>query len=423
MGLSLEPVDYFRKVSGGMARGILNGLVALLLAGTFLFPYVGGAVTAYVLIVLSLLLIGWNFVNPPRFAFDPGALLFVAAWALIAIAFMITNRPGATDYLFAVNFAMFALYPLLSSALQRFAEPRNSATVAVLALSGTFVALLVAAFQVFVRHYVRAEGYASDAIASAMVALFLGFFALLGVFAIKSAWRYLFLLGPLAGTATVLLAGSRGPLLAAPVLGLIALIMLPIRRVFVVGIAAAVIVAGGATYLLKPTVFGRIATLPSMVVDVLSGHPIARSLDESGGVRYAIFEGSIAAFQRSPWIGYGWGQKVPVVNRYMPFDVGFGTAHTAHLHSDILDMGVSAGVVGLLAYLLALLAPIVSAATSPRDSQFRGRLFLALSLSAGYLCCGAVNLLLGFEFMTTLYVCFAAVFIGYCRDTPTLATA
>ena len=100
--------------------------------------------------------------------------------------------------------------------------------------------------------------------------------------------------------------------------------------------------------------------------------------------------------------------------------VGFGDPRVAHLHSDILNLGVSAGIVGLLAYVLVLLAPVVSAATSPRDMQFRGRLFLAISLSAGFLCCGAVNLLFGFEFMTTLYVVFAAIFIGYCRDQPSL---
>ena len=83
----------------------------------------------------------------------------------------------------------------------------------------------------------------------------------------------------------------------------------------------------------------------------------------------------------------------------------------------------AAGLVGLVAYALVLAAPIVSAAKSPRDSQFSGRLFLALSLSVGFLCCGAVNLLFGFEFMTTMYVCFAAVFIGYCRDAPALAAA
>jgi O-antigen ligase len=142
----------------------------------------------------------------------------------------------------------------------------------------------------------------------------------------------------------------------------------------------------------------------------------------SGNVRYTILEASIKAFEQSPWLGYGWYMKVPVVAKLTTWNVGFGDPRVAHLHSDILNLGVSAGIVGLIAYVLVILAPVVSAATSPRDSQFRGRLFLALSLSAGFLCCGAVNLLFGFEFMTTLYVVFAAIFIGYCRDAPSVVT-
>jgi O-antigen ligase len=142
----------------------------------------------------------------------------------------------------------------------------------------------------------------------------------------------------------------------------------------------------------------------------------------SGNIRYRIFKGSIEAFTHSPWVGYGWYMKVPVVETYIEESVGFGDPTVAHLHSDILNLGVSAGAVGLLAYLLVLLAPVVSALRSPRDSQFKARLFLALNLSAGFACCGAVNLLFGFEFMTTMYVVLAAVFIGYCRDEPALAT-
>ena len=132
-----------------IGRSILNGLVALLLAGTFLFPYVGGAATAYALIAVSLILIVWNFARPPRFAFDPGSWMFLIAWAMIAIAFAITNLPDRTDFLLAVNFAMWALYPLLAGALQRFAGPRNSERVAIFALFGTFFAFAIAAFQVF----------------------------------------------------------------------------------------------------------------------------------------------------------------------------------------------------------------------------------------------------------------------------------
>jgi len=404
-----------------MARGVLNGLLGLLLAGTFLVPYVGGAVTAYALIMFSLLLIIWNFVNPPRFAFDPGAWMFLTAWVLIAIVFAITNLPGRSDYLLSINFAMFALYPLLAGALQRFAGSGNSSRVAILALLGAFVALTVAAFQVFIQQYSRAEGYASNAIASATVGLFLGEFALVGLFAVKGARRYLFLLGPLAGIATLLLSQSRGPLIALPALALIALVKLPVRRVYSWGLATIVAIVVVGMYLLKPSVFGRFGALPKMAIDILTGQPIAASLDTSGNIRYAILQGSIAAFQRSPWIGYGWYEKIPVVEKYMAFDVGFGDPRTGHLHSDILNLGVSAGVVGWIAYGLVLLAPIVAAATSPRDGQYQGRLFLGLSLSAGYFCCGVVNMLFGFEFMTTMYVCFAAIFIGYCRDAPALA--
>lgn len=405
-----------------MARGILNGLVAVLLLATFVFPYVGGAVTAYVLIGLSLLLIIWNLVRPPRLAFDPGAWMFLAAWVLIAVAFMLTNQPGRQDYLLSINFAMFALYPLLANALQRFARPGNSLHVAILSLIGSLVALVVAALQVFVGHYARAQGFASNPIPSSTVALFLGFFALVGLFALKSPWRYLFLLGPVAGVATVLLGQSRGPLLALPALALIALVMMPIRRIAIVGILIVAIIAAGTTYAIKPSMFGRAQSLPQMMTDLFTGTPVATETDKSGSIRYRILMGSIEAFKRAPWLGYGWYMKVPAVEKYISDPVGFGNPRVAHLHSDILNLGVSAGAVGLLAYLLVLLAPIVSAALSPRDLQFRGRLFLALSLGAGYLCCGAVNLLFGFEFMTTMYVCFAAIFVNYCRDAPALAT-
>ena len=400
-----------------MGQLVLNGIVGLLLAGSFLFPYIGGAVTAYVLIGLCLLLVIWALLRAQRVQSDPGAWMFLLAWVLLALAYALTNRPGTLDMLSAFNFVLFALFPLLHAALQRFAEPGNLAKVAVLSLAGTIVAFLVALAQVTIGHFDRAEGFASNPIKAGTVALFLGFFSLAGFFAPSlRRWRYGFLIGPVLGIAVVLMAGSRGPLLALPALVLVALILLPIRRAVSIGAVAAVILVAGGAYLVKPALFGRIQTLPAMLSDLVTGHPITEATDGSGNVRYAILVGSIAAFERSPWLGYGWYMKAPVVARYTPINVGFGDPKTAHLHSDILNFGVSAGIVGLVAYLLAIFAPIASAATSPRDSQFAGRLFLSLGLSLGYLSCGVVNLLFGFEFLTTLYVCWAMLFLGYCRD-------
>jgi len=400
-----------------------NGLVFLLLFGTFLSPYLGGPVTAYVLIGLSVLLVAWSFVHPANAPRDPGAWMFLFAWGLIAIAFALTNQPGRWDFLQAVNFVMFAFYPLLVAALQRFARSRNLLQVAVLALIGSLLAVGVASFQVVVQHYSRAEGYASNPIASATIALFLGFFALAGLFVVKGSWRYAFLLGPIAGIATVLLAQSRGPLIAVPALVIIAVVLVPVRRAWAYGTVAVLLVAGGAVVAMTPSVYRRVEVLPAIAGDVLLGRPVPAQLDYSGNVRYRILQGSLAAFKESPWLGYGWYMKVPVVEKYITEPVAFQDPRVAHLHSDILDLAVSGGIVGLIAYMLALLAPIVSAVTSPRDSQFGGRLFLALTLSVGFLCCGAVNLLFGFEFMTTMYVVLAAIFIGYCRDAPALVAS
>ena len=397
---------------------IMNGLVGLLLVGTFVFQDVAGTWATYIVLVFDLILILWALVWPPRVGYDLGAWFFVIAWSLIAIAFMITNQPGRTDYLLAANFVLFAFYPLLSGVLQRFARSSNSLVIGILSLLGALVSFAVGGYEVWVLNWGRAIGYEANAIRFGTIALLLGFFALMGMFAVKDWRRYVFMLGPILGIGGVLFSGSRGPLLALPALVVVCLIMLPIKRIVSIGVVAAVIIAAGGLYIVKPSAYGRVAALPGIITDILSGKTIPRSFDESGNIRYTILQGSITAFEKSPLVGYGWYWKTTVVAKYMSWDVGFGDPTHAHLHSDILNFGVSAGAVGLLAYLLVLLAPIVSLFFAPRDSQWLPRIFGVLVLSSIYVLCGAVNLMFGFELMTTMYVVVTAVFIGYCRDTP-----
>lgn len=397
---------------------IANGLVGLLLLCAFLLPSIAGTWATYVSLGLSLILILWTLIWAPRVGYDLGAWFFVISWSLIAIAFMITNQPGTTDYLLAANFIMFALYPLLSATLQRFAHPRNSLVVAVLSLLGTLASFGFAAYEVYGLQLGRAKGYEANPIRYASIALLLGFFSLIGMFVLKDWRRYTFLTGPLLGVATVFLTGSRGPLLTLPALLIVCFVMLPIRRVVTIGVLAALVFGAGGVYALKPSLLGRAAALPAMLIDIVNGTGVSSTTDYSGNIRYTILQGSIIAFEKSPWIGYGWANKTTEVAKYTTWNVGFGPAKYGHLHSDILNFGVSAGVVGLIAYLLVLLAPIASLRDAPRDSQWRGRVFAALVLSISYFFAGAVNLMFGFELMTTLYVICAAVFIGYCRDVP-----
>jgi O-antigen ligase len=404
-----------------MQRTFAGGLVALLLVGALLFSYIGGAVTAYVLIGVSAILAALYLVNPLRQNRDLGSWTLMASWVLIAIAFALTNQPGRTDFVYAANFAMFALYPLLFGALQKSARPGNVLTVAILSLAGALAAAAIAAFQVLVTHQDRASGLASNPIASSTVALLLGFVSLVGLYATSNNWRVTFFLGPIAGLATVALAGSRGPLLAVPALVIVAMLMLPIRRLYVLGGLAVILIVGTIVVIERPSIAGRLGALPTILEDLIAGHMVPSNVDVSANMRYRILTGSIAAFEQSPWLGYGWYMKVPAVEKYITQSVGFEDPRVAHLHSDILDFGVSAGIVGLIAYLLAILSPMVGAVTSLRDTQYRARLFLATTLSVGFLCCGAVNLQFGFEYTTTVYVVLAAIFLGFCRDEPMVA--
>jgi O-antigen ligase len=387
------------------------GLASALLFGALVLPYPGGYPLAYLLMALSLLLGLWLL--PARIVPRPDAAgwMLLAAFALIGIAFLATGNPALV-----VNFAMFVVFVPLAAALSRQARPGNATRVAVLALLGVVVALGVAAWEVFALGQGRAAGIGSDPIWSAQAAVVLGFIALVGVPQARGAWRLLFWLGPLLGMATALLAGSRGPLLAVPVLFVVALFLV-VRRwwlalpVIVAAMVAAIAIMGVA----YPGSLERLTSLSTIATELASGSLVS---EVSSGQRLAFYQGSLAAFLEAPLFGHGWDDKVEAVRPFLPDGGAMLDEGHHHLHSDILDFGVSGGVFGLLAYLLVLCAPVAGALTSPHDSQYRSRLAGSVLLAVGYFVCGLTYLLFGYEFHTTLYICLAAILLGYCRDTP-----
>lgn len=393
-------------------------LVPLLLIVTLVFPYVGGDGWAYLLIVATLVATVLHLVLFRRLAIDVAGVLLVVAFLLILAVYAITSRPATTDWLFAFNFTMLVFFIPLQAIFRRHARPGNALLVANLALAGTVLAAIVALVQVGLLDYRRAEGYGSNPIPSSTTALLLGFLALMGFLSTSSPRRYLYLLGPVLGILVVLLAGSRGPLLGAAALLTLALLMIPRNRWLGAAALLAIAAAGIGGMLLFPESFGRVGRLVPMIEEMLAGEPIRET---SGNIRLRIFEGSLQAFLDSPWIGHGWGAKTAVVDSYLAEPV-FGSPKY-HLHSDFLTFAVTGGVVGLAAYLMVLLAPLLGAVRSPADSQSGARTYGAAALVTGYAACGSVNLLFGFEYLTTFYVLLAAILLGFCRDQPAAEAA
>jgi O-antigen ligase len=337
----------------------------------------------------------------------------------MAIAFAITAR-SPRDMSHVLNFAMFVFYAPLSGALARFGGRHSATLVAVLCRAGAVIAFAVAFHQSWDLRMPRATGFFSDPIWAAQAAIILGFLALVGL-RLPGRWTHLFWLGPLLGTLAAFLGQSRGPLIAAPVLLVIGLafafrrwwLALPVAAVLA---TLAILLVGN----LSPSSLLRLETLQTIAEQVVYGETVGET---STSQRFAFYQSAWEAFTHQPWLGYGWERKLEAIVPYLADHGAMLAEGHHHLHSDWADFGVSAGILGLIAYAMAMAAPIAGAFAAPRDALYRRRLMGAWLLSGGYLCCGLTYLMLGYEFHTTLYVVLAAILLGFCRERPAAEAA
>ena len=74
------------------------------------------------------------------------------------------------------------------------------------------------------------------------------------------------------------------------------------------------------------------------------------------------------------------------------------------------------GGFGLGTYALLLVIPIVGGLASPRDSQYRARLYGCVLLVVSYFVLGLPDTMLSFPLHNALYVVLTAMLCNYCRD-------
>jgi O-antigen ligase len=385
-------------------RRILQVLAWAFVAAACVLPYLVGTPLAYGLLAAYLVFCIWSPLSGRRFELDAAGLLFGVAFVLLLVVNTVNGDPLVT-----ANFLMPALFIPAVTGLRSFGHHRNGLLVARLALLGVAAATLVAVYQVVGQGQQRAAGFGTDALWSSTAALAIGWIALIGTSRASGAERYLFFAGPVLAVLVLLLAGARGPLLmAVPLLLVVAMAME--RRLWPAFLVMAAV--SGVLFFFGPS-RGRFDSVMQMTGELATGAAVS---DYSASVRKILLDAGIAAFQQSPWLGHGWGKFLEAT---APFTgrSDWGTGHHGfHLHSDPLDFAVAGGVLGLLAYILLIIAPVVGAWRSVRDSQYRARLLGAALLSAAYFGCGVTNALFGYEFHTTLYVCLAAILLGFCRD-------
>jgi O-antigen ligase len=394
-------VTALRAILRGAAMGLAWFAAAVLFV---LSPAIGSI--ASILAVLALLLLSpmaflrgsWTTLRT-----QPAMLLFLAAFVSLLVCFIATAREFG-DTLFSTNFLALLLAPVAYLLALRRPGARTIAIIATLCAVGAVVGALTGSYDVFIQHKERAVGWGSGGNLMARTVVLLGFVGLAGTIALRSPWRWLLVLGAAASLFALYLTSTRGVFVAVPVLGLLfvwALLreMRAGRLWYLAGLAV-LVVAVGAVAVMSPR-FLAVASLLEQVVLDPSAIP-----DPSTTERLAMWQAGWSALLRAPLTGHGWAHLSEAALPYV----------LSMYHNDFFNAAVAAGVVGIVAWLATLLAPVVGVLAMPADRYSNLRLYGALLLSVGFFIFGLTDMTFGYDLPTTLHAVLTAILLGAFRE-------
>jgi O-antigen ligase len=381
---------------------LASTLLVIAIAATILppgYPAYVGTYVALVAAIVAFLAYGWR----ERATYShPTAMAIIAAIVLVGAAVPFVYH-SPQDLLGPV-----LILPMLSTiALGLLARPAQwapSPTVfALICLTGALIALVGGAYEHFVLGLYR-PGLGNNPIHYGSLAAMSGCLAMVGVVAGTSPWRYLFLLGPIFGLGCAVIADSRGPMLGAVVMSAAGVLMLTIwlwrEALFRLAVLASGAVAAGTIVYLVGSGNGRVAGV------LQSGLDIFRFTGGRDDVRAALYASAVEILKASPLVGVGLGQIM--VSAETRFPDLLGSAGFDNLHADWANFAAMAGLLGLIAWLLLLAAPLLLLLDT-RARRDRAIVLGATLLSAGQLALGASNATFGILPQTVLY----AVALGY----------
>lgn len=350
---------------------------------------------------------------PERLALlrHPSGWMPLAAGLLLLIALSVTAKSALHV---AAVLALVHLYMVVpvSGLLGRLGAQLTLGRIGTIAMLGAAGGATAAGIDVFWFGSARG-GLVNNPIHLADISLTLGFVSLVGIWG--RGWnRWLFLLGPVFGIATVVLSGSRGPLLSAVPMALVACLAWylskprgpAIRRWFLASIALAALVALPSAFLYATGGGGPIETAMTL---------FGRGA-QSDGVRQLLYDAAAKAFLASPVVGHGLIDYVGAAAQY-------GADPTVlrqfeHLHNDIADFAVAGGSFGLVAYALFLLAPLVGGLRA--RGQYRvPMLYLGAATTVGYFCMGLTNAVIGMRWLDIVLATVLAILVTLSQSSRT----
>lgn len=338
---------------------------------------------------------------------QPAVWLSLLAGSVLTLALVFTASTPSHVLAVLVLAPLFLVGPL-ASLLLKIGRWLTPTAIGLLALAGAGGAVAVALYDVVVRGLSRGGYSVNNVIHFADLSLTIGFVALAGVFGNAGRTRILFVLGPILALVAVVLANSRGPLLAAVPMSITAAavisgMLLPRRWILPAVVSTLIAMIAGAYAAYALGFAQRLERLGSIVTLFSSG----ATTDDSVGERFHMYVSAWNAFKASPLFGHGLIDYTHAAAQFAPAGpVQYKPSQ--HLHNDIADFAVIGGSLGLVSYLLYLLAPLLGA-LSIHGPWRRAALYLGVVTPIGYFAMGLTNAMMGILTQTVVYAVILAI--------------
>lgn len=399
--------------------GLRLGLVAVVLVTTLVTATFGGPTGVYLGLIAGILSLILCFDGTMlKLALkDWGVRCFLASFLLLELAFVLSAR-DIGDAMAFVDFLAFPIVVPLFALVARYGGPHRTIAFTALAAVGCVAALAHGLYEVKVLGSGRAQGNTS-AIFFSDLSVLLGAFALWGLVVVEKWSRWLFVAAFAAAMGAAALGGTRGSIITAGAVFLVFAVYLawiwprPLRvKLAVIGGTLALALA--ALFLLFD--LSRMMSTFGAAAEVASTQTTS---DVSVTIRLMLYNAAVHSFMDAPIFGHGWWQRFAAAMPYMTgVDSSLALDKTQHLHNDMLNFASAAGIIGVVAYLILMAGPVVSACTSIKDDDRPLRIAIAASLSVGYVAMGLTDTMFVFETPKSIYVLSAAIVTAFFVTPP-----
>lgn len=267
--------------------------------------------------------------------------------------------------------------------------------------AAAIVSFCLALVQVFVLGHPRATAGMVNAIPFGGTAILAAGLSMIGFTRLSPAMKVFAFAALVCGIGGSFLSQTRGALLALPLVAVVVVVQVwPLIRVRIgqTVLVASVLAAGLAVFAIALKVPERVEE----VREALQSETFGVDRDPSTAHRVMLWTHGFDAFLDRPLVGYGSQNAVAEV-RARAARAGIAIPAYRHLHNEFISVAVGRGIVGLLALVLLLVAPLMIVGQAPRDGRQRERWAFAALLSGSYAIFGLTNLLFSHDQTNTVF--------------------